>query len=109
MAQKEELIPPSSVRRVIDALPTSNLALQGWRFFDQDGSRRPGVKVSIMMRPPSGGDSIGIETVFWGTGSPRAAIFFFEEPVKVPMRGFWGDDPWRFFEELWRLHATLRC
>lgn len=110
MAEEELLPPPYFVGRMLGILPTPCLRLRGrgWIFIPQDGVRRPGVKMYLLMEPPSGG-SISIEVIFWGTGSPREITFFLMEPVRVPMNLWGGNNPWRFVEEIWRLYAALRC
>lgn len=105
---QELLLPPILVRRVLGILPTPNFALQSWEFVTQDGARRPGVEMQILMEPPSG-DSIEITLAFWGTGSPRKATFISAASSSVEAKmNFWGDDPWKFIEYLWRLHTSIR-
>ena len=105
---QELLLPPIFVGRMLGVLPTPNFALQSWVFVAQDGARRPGIEMHILMEPPSGG-SINIKIIFWGTGAPRKIIFFFDtsSPTEVP--GIYSrGDPWGFLEELWRLYIALR-
>ena len=61
----------------------------------------------MLMELPSG-KSVDIKATFWGTGSPQNIVFFLSSPVKV-RANYQGNNPWRFFEEVWRLHAALRC
>ena len=105
---REQLLLPIFVGRVLSILPTPNFALQGWEFVNQDGSRRPGVDMYVLMEPPSG-DSIKIKVTFWGTtGSPRGVTFFFDtSSTEVPVIYLRGD-PWGFIEKIWELYAALR-
>ena len=93
---------------MLSTFPTPNFALQGWEFVEQDGACRPGVEMYILMEPPEGG-FIKIKIVFWGKGSPRKVIFFFDtsstEVSVIYLRG----DPWGFIEKIWELYAALRC
>lgn len=104
---QELLLPPHFVGRVLGILPTPNFALQSWEFVAQDGACRPGVEMCVLMEPPSGG-SIEITLAFLGTGSPRKATFISAASSVEAKMNFWGDDPWKFIEYLWRLHTSIR-
>lgn len=103
---QELLLPPFFVGRMLSILPTPNFALQSWEFVNQDGVRRPGIEMNILMEPPEGG-SIKIKIIFWGTGAPQRVIFFFDtSPTEVPV--IYMGDPWGFLGKLWELHTALR-
>jgi len=104
MAEEQELL---LSERVIMTLPTHHFSSRGWSYISQDGSRRPGIEVFMLMELPSG-KSVDIKATFWGTGSPQNIVFFLSSPVKVRVN-YQGNNPWHFFEEVWRLHAALRC
>ena len=112
MAEKQQegqelLLLPAFVERVLGVLPTPNFVLQSWVFVAQDGARRPGIEMHILMEPPSGG-SINIKIIFWGTGAPRKVTFFFGTSVEEMSIIYHKGDPWGFIEKLWRIHASLR-
>ncbi len=92
--------------RVIETLPTLHFSLLGWENAGQGGAR-PGINILLLMEPPSGG-SIEITVAFWGTGSPLKATFISATSSVETKMSFRGDDPWKFIEYLWRLHASIR-
>ena len=109
MAEKQQgvLPPPRLVGRVLGILPTPNFALQSWEFVVQDGSRRPGIEMYILMKPLSGG-SIGIKVAFWGNGSPRKAIYTSLTSTTEVRLVYPGSDPWEFIRRLREAAVALR-
>ena len=104
---QELLLPPFFVGRMLSILPTPNFALQSWGFVAQDGARRPGIEMHILMEPPSG-DSIKIKIIFWGTGAPQKITFFSDTSSTEVSVIYLREDPWGFIEKLWELYVALR-
>lgn len=93
--------------RVLKTLPTPSFSSRGWKFVSQEGVSRPGIEIFMLMKPFSG-SSINITTAFWGTGTPYKATFFFPTSTVEARVKYWGDSPWGFLEEIWRLYAALK-
>ena len=104
---QELLLPPFFVGRMLSILPTPNFALQSWGFVAQDGARRPGIEMHILMEPPSG-DSIKIKIIFWGTGAPQKITFFSDTSSTEVSVIYLREDPGVFFDTLWELFGALR-